>query len=406
MTWLDDEPSSVAASSPTSSHQTFFSVHDAAAVNAVGGGVADDHVLQRAAVRDLEHRGLALVLAAAAQRARPGEALHAAVVGAADVDRRADRLAAVRGRPVAEVRRRAAAAARGAAAAARGAAAPVRRCRRAAAPVVPPRPPAVPPRRSCRRARRAAPPVRRRAAAPRALPPVPGRCRHARPQRPPVPVATVAARRPRFRSPSSRPRRSCPAVALVPALPVVSRRCPSSPSRRRRRAGARSPALPVAPLLPAAPDGFGSTASPVAHAQPAVARINKETTEAAHAAAGAKAHDTMPPGGCSGQCRRAARSITRSSVAEMLPARHLDPPPHLFHDAPQPGVRRRRARPLVPDHVDVRGLEGERHLEELQRQGLAARPRRRSRSARRRSPSPRGSAAPAGSATRAGRRCA
>ena len=28
ITWLDDEPRSVAASSPTSSHQTFFSVHE------------------------------------------------------------------------------------------------------------------------------------------------------------------------------------------------------------------------------------------------------------------------------------------------------------------------------------------------------------------------------------------
>jgi hypothetical protein len=71
MTWLDDEPSSVAASSPTSSHHTFFSVHVPLQWTPSGRRVTDDHVLQRAAVRDLEHRGLAFVLAAAASEPDP-----------------------------------------------------------------------------------------------------------------------------------------------------------------------------------------------------------------------------------------------------------------------------------------------------------------------------------------------
>src|SRR3954447_9537122 len=54
------------------------------AVHAVGGRAAEDDVLQRAAVRQVEQRVLALGLTAAAQVAGAVVALHAAVEGAAD----------------------------------------------------------------------------------------------------------------------------------------------------------------------------------------------------------------------------------------------------------------------------------------------------------------------------------
>ena len=253
--WLDDEPSSVAASSPTSSHQTLRQRARSAAVDAVGGRVADDHVGQRAAVGDLEQRTLALVLAAAAQRARADEALHAAVVGAADVDRRADRLAAVRGRPGAEVRRRAAAGARRAAA---------RRppCRR---------------RPSCRRARPRAARRARRAAVPPAPPPRPPRARRSA-----VPPAPPPRRR--------RARR--PGRAAAPAR--AARR-----ARRRRRWRPRAagrPALPPCP--PALP-------APAAPAVPVVAGVAGRAAVAGRTAVPGGAGRTRAAGAC--RCCRPRR---------------------------------------------------------------------------------------------------
>src|SRR4030095_6281795 len=60
----------------------------ARAVHTVGRGIAENYVLQRAAVRDLEQRALAFLLTARAERARADEALHRAIVGAGNLNRR------------------------------------------------------------------------------------------------------------------------------------------------------------------------------------------------------------------------------------------------------------------------------------------------------------------------------
>lgn len=61
---------------------------DARAVHTVGGRSAEDDVLQGGAVRQLDYRGLVLVLVATAQIAAAVQALHATVVRARDLDGR------------------------------------------------------------------------------------------------------------------------------------------------------------------------------------------------------------------------------------------------------------------------------------------------------------------------------
>ena len=319
----------------------------AAAVNAVGGGVAEDHVLQRAAVARSGTSGPG-PRSGRCRRARPaGEALHAAVVGAADVDRRADRLAAVRGRPGAEGRRRAAAAARRAAAAARRAAS----ARRAAASARRHRAPVVPPRRPRRRrAGRAAAPARQPPRAPvvRPLPPAAPDTAPTRPSPPrrpprrPSPPAPSRAPRPAW----SRPRRSIPAVA-VDARRVRARSPPAAPSCRRcavsRRPGGARPCRCYRPR----PDRVRIDRRRRSHTPiPPLARISRETTEP-RPRRGTMAHDTVPPGGCSGLCRPRPPGRSRDRHALFLRALSWHdismPRPTVLHDAPQPAVGRRGA---------------------------------------------------------------
>ena len=269
--WLDDEPCSVAASSPTSSHQTLRSVHVPLQWTPSAAGLPRITFVNVPPLEIWNSGPCPSFWPLPPSVPDAGEALHAAVVGAADVDRRADRLAAGGRRPGAQGRRRAAARAGGAGAAGRPAA-PRARTRRAAsrrraraAPVVPPRPavepaaPVVPPRPAVEPAAPVDPALPELPALP-VVPPRPA-VEPAAPVVPPLPVVPAVLAAPAAPV--------VPAVPLVPALPVV-------PPLPVVPAAPVSP-VPAVPLLPAVPAGSGM-ASLVAHAQPAAANINRGNT--------------------------------------------------------------------------------------------------------------------------------